>query len=40
MARRFELASHRQHVRKFEELRGEAFWFGGVAGGAVTVTVD
>ena len=37
MARRFEWATQRQHVRKIEKLRGEAFWSGCVAGGAVTV---
>ena len=38
LARRFGSATHWQHVQKFEEFQGEAFWFGGVAGGTVTVT--
>ena len=35
---RAESATRRRRGRRFEELQGEAFWFGGVAAGAVTVT--
>ena len=36
----FGLATRRRRVQIFEELQGEAFWFGSVAGGMVTVTLD
>ena len=38
VARRLGLARHWRHVRRFTELQSEEFWFGGAAGGAVTVT--
>ena len=36
--RHFGPATCWQQVQSFEELQGKAFWFGGMAGGAVTVT--